>query len=213
MYPIIRTSRERDEAFGFDDTYYDLAQVVSFSVSRGRNSHNLAKSRRLLKSILGGSAELNPETQTWYFVDLKGNRYSINLTAEGTKKNAILDRLLKMHYLTPGSVLIFDEPEVGVHPSAISQLWEIFYLLAESGIQLFIATHSYFTIKKAQLIAREHGLSIPMLSLNRENLDAPTQVQVDDLQDEILSNEIIDESIRLYEEEVDLFFGENVEVI
>lgn len=213
VYPIIRQSRERDRLFGFDETYYDLTQAISYSVPQGRNYGNFAKSRKILKDILGGSAELDPDTQTWYFVDLKGNRYSINLTAEGIKKNAVLDRLLKNRYLTPGSVLIFDEPEVGVHPSAISQLWEIFYLLAEQGVQLFIATHSYFTVKKAALIAREHALSIPILSFNRENRDAPTQIKIDDLKEGMPTNEIIDESIRLYEEEVDLFFGNDVEVI
>jgi len=122
------------------------------------------------------------------------------VTAEGIKKIAILDTLLCNRYLTKNSIIFIDEPESALHPEAIAKLLDIIVILANHGIQFFIASHSYFVIKKLFLIAQEQKLSIPVLSYqNNEWLKS-------DLLEEMPDNPIINESIRLYEEEVDLAF-------
>ena len=68
-------------------------------------------------------------------------------------------------------------------------------------------------IKKAQLLARKHGLNIPMLSLNNDRSVSSVPFKIDDLKDGTPTNEIIDESIRLYNEEIDLVFGDDAETI
>ena len=86
------------------------------------------------------------------------------------------------------------------HPEAISKLLNIIAMLANHGIQFFIASHSYFVIKKLFLIAQEQQMSIPVLSFQ------DNQWVQSDLKKDMPDNPIIDESIRLYEEEVDLAF-------
>jgi len=49
------------------------------------------------------------------------------------------------------SIVYFDEPEAALHPSAISALLDIVAILAERGIQFFLASHSYFVVKKLYL--------------------------------------------------------------
>ena len=98
------------------------------------------------------------------------------------------------------SIVIFDEPEAGLHPEAVSELMDIIMLLAETGVQIFIASHSYFILKKAYLLARQKKMSIPMLSIEG---DTPEKVHCDDLRDGLPENAIMQESIRLYEEEID----------
>jgi hypothetical protein len=67
-------------------------------------------------------------------------------------------------------------------------------------MQIFIASHSYFVIKKLFLIAQEQQISIPVLSYqNNEWVQS-------DLKDGMPDNPIINESIALYEQEVDLAF-------
>ena len=77
------------------------------------------------------------------------------------------------------------------------------YELAQSGMQFFIATHSYFAIKELYLLAQEHHMSIPVLSLSDTGTPA-----YDDLRKGMPDNSIIDESVRLYEREVDLTLGD-----
>ena len=147
--------------------------------------------------MIGGKIEFDDVRKRWYFK--KGNqRFPMGMTAEGIKKIAILDTLLGNGYLSENSIIFFDEPESALHPEAIDKLLDIIAILANHGIQFFLASHSYFVIKKLFLIAQEQQLSIPVLSFQNDEW-----VQ-SDLKDDLPDNPIIDESIRLYEQQLDL---------
>ena len=141
--------------------------------------------------------EYDETSGRWLFA--KGShRFPIGVTAEGIKKIAILDTLLGNRYLDPGSVVLMDEPESALHPAAIAQLLDIVALLAERGIQFFMASHSYFVVKKLFLIAQQRSWSIPIIS-------ATDNAWIDDdLKNGMPDNPIIAESIHLYQQEVEL---------
>ena len=198
LQSIILKSREQDRVFGFDDTYYDLAKAL-MPTTGGRNFTEFSKSRKELESILGGVLKYDEATGCWFFK--KGrHRFPIGATAEGIKKISILDTLLGNRYLDTQSIVLIDEPESALHPTAISKLLDIVAMLAERGIQFFMASHSYFVIKKLFLIAQEHDWSIPVISA------ADDHWICDDLKNGMPDNPIIAESIRLYEQEVGLAF-------
>ncbi|MCS4511537.1 ATP-binding protein [Xylophilus ampelinus] len=197
LHQIILKSREQDKSFGFDDTYFDLAKALRISTSKGRNFAEFSQSRRKLKDILGGVIEYDDASGRWLFS--KGrHKFPIGVTAEGIKKIAILDTLLGNRYLSTQSVVLIDEPESALHPIAISQLLDIVALLAERGIQFFMASHSYFVVKKLFLLAQERDWSIPVISA-----DGGAWIR-DDLKNGMPDNPIIAESIRLYTQEVEL---------
>lgn len=197
LYSIILKSREVDRSFGFDDTYYDLAKALRVSPTRGKNFTAFAESRSKLKNIVNGKVDLDENSNRWYYKE--GNyKYSIGATSEGIKKIAILDRLLANGYLGKKSVIFIDELESALHPSAISDMIDmLYYISSKMDIQIFIASHSYFVIKKLCLVAMENNESIKCVSMDDNG------IRVDDLVDGMPANSIIDESIRLYEEEVE----------
>ncbi|SJM91222.1 conserved hypothetical protein [Crenothrix polyspora] len=227
LHHLILKSRELDKQFGFDDTYLDLARALhqtptainqffgfdgsggtgfdqapfynSDSPIRGQGSNDFNDSRQRLEVIIGGKIEFDDAKKRWYFKK-SDQRFPMGTTAEGIKKIAILDTLLGNGYLSEKSIIFIDEPESALHPEAISKLLDIIAILAKHGIQFFMASHSYFVIKKLFLIAQEQKMSIPALSFQDNEW-----VQ-SDLKDDLPDNPIIDESIRLYEEEVDLAF-------
>lgn len=194
---IILKSREIDMMFGFDDTYYDLVKALRVAPKQGKNFSAFAKSRTMLNKIIDGRVDFDDKTDKWIYK--KGNtRYSIGATSEGIKKIAILDRLLANGYLDRTSFLFFDEIESALHPRAISDLLDIIDLIAqEMNIQIFIASHSYFVIKKLFLTALKNKQSITCISLSKNN-----NIEINDLYNGMPNNSIIDESIRLYEEEI-----------
>lgn len=197
LHQIILKSREQDKVFGFDDTYFDLAKALRISTSKGRNIVEFAASRRKLENILGGVIEYDDALGRWLFV--KGrNKFPIGVAAEGIKKIAILDTLLGNRYLDTQSIILIDEPESALHPTAISQLLDIIAMLAERGVQFFMASHSYFVVKKLFLIAQERDWSIPVISFS------DGEWRNDDLRQGMPDNPIIEESIRLYKQEVKL---------
>lgn len=202
LHKIILKSREQDKEFGFDETYLDLVKALMQSTQRGKNYKVFAQSRNNLSELLQGKIEYNDKLNIWQFK--KGNqKFSIGLTSEGIKKISILDILLGNRYLDQNSIIFIDEPEAALHPTAISGLLDIIAMLAECGIQFFLTTHSYFVIKKLSLIAQEkNNLPISVISEESENWSQTN------IKDGLPDNSIINESIRLYEEQMRLVLND-----
>jgi len=195
---VILKSVLQDRSFGFDATYVDLVLALQNPTQKGRNYKSFMKSRQKLESMFHGKVEFDSKNDKWIYK--QGNsRFSVNTTAEGIKKIAILDILLGNRYLSPQSVVFIDEPESALHPSAISEFLDIVDLLSKQGIQFFITTHSYFVVKKLYLLAMRDKASLPVL-LASEN----GSWMQSDLKDGMPQNSIIDESIRLFEQEMEL---------
>lgn len=200
LFKIILKSRDQDRLFGFDDTYVDLVRALQLPTQKGKNFPEFAESRKKLEDIIGGKIQYEDVSERWEY--RQGNtRFAIGVTAEGVKKIAILDTLLGNRTLCRDSIVFVDEPESALHPSAISKFLDIIALLAEKGIQFFLASHSYFVIKKLLIIAAEKDISIPMIAA-----EGPDWRSFD-LRDGLPDNAIIEESIRLYREEIELALG------
>lgn len=197
LHSIILKSRDEDRVFGFDDTYLDLARALQQQPRKGEPFQEVTDSRQRLEAIIGGKVEFDSASKRWQYRDAKGQRFQVGVTAEGVKKIAILDTLLGSRYLGPGSVVFIDEPEAALHPAAVDEFMEIVSLLANRGIQFFMATHSYFVIKKLGLIAKANEMSIPVLCAGDCGWGPK------DLRDGVPDNPIIAESIKLYEQEVE----------
>jgi len=196
LFKVIKKSREIDRNFGFDDTYLDLVNALEKEPQRGKNSTHFSNSKKILKKLIHGRISYS-KSGTWHFH--KGNmKIPISSTAEGIKKIGIIDRLLSNRYLERGSTIFIDEPESFLHPKAIIEFMDILVLLAKSDIQIFLSTHSYFVINKLKLIAKKENMDIPIISLLEDSYE------VSNLKDGLPDNPIIDTSIALYEEELDL---------
>jgi AAA15 family ATPase/GTPase len=199
LHHIIEKSRRDDRVFGFDDTYLDLIDALKVQTSKGRKFKEFSQSRKKLKRLFGGKVWYAESAGKWFFYDnqLKTS-LPMGVSSEGVKKLSMLDTLLGNGQLQLNSCVLIDEPESALHPKAISEFLDIIALLAERGIQFVIATHSYFVIKKLALIAQKKQWSIP--TLNQMN----GAWQQDDLIEGMPDNPIIDESISLYEQQIEL---------
>lgn len=194
-----------DKTFGYDSTYMDLVIALQIPLQSGRNygrnKSEFADARHKLEKMFDGRIQFDDKSKNWIYK--KGNmKFPINTTAEGIKKIGILDVLLGNRYITPQSVIFIDEPESALHPMAISTLLEIIHSLAEIGIQFFISTHSYYVIKKMYLLAGDKKVKIKVFNAISEGWVEH------DLAEEMPENAIINESIRLYKEEINQKLGE-----
>lgn len=196
LFKIIRFTRDQN-LFGFDDTYLDLVNALSRPTQKGKNYVTFSDSRKKLELMIDGKVQYDDTSDKWSYWR-NPFTYSIQSTSEGIKKIAILDTLLGNRYLTPESVVFIDEPESALHPSMLTKYLDIIELLADQGIQFFIASHSYYVIKKLSLISKKMNKSIPTLSLEKDKLE------ISDLLNGMPDNAIINESIRLYEEEIEI---------
>lgn len=196
LQSVIKQSRDYN-SFGFDDTYYDLATALT-PTTKGKNYKTFAESRARLSNAIGGRILFDETKKSWVFIDSNNKQIDIFLASEGIKKISVFDALLGNHYLSNQSVIFIDEPESALHPSLVGEFMEIIYSLSELGIQFFIATHSYFVIKKLYIIAKRNNVSIPVLSFIGDDCIMA------DMQNGMPENPIVNESINLYMEEIDL---------
>jgi AAA15 family ATPase/GTPase len=199
LFSVILKSREIDKAFGFDDTYYDLAKALRIAPSRGKNYAVFADSRKVVGNVIDGKVDYDENSGKWYYKNKKNQKFSIGATSEGVKKIAIMDRLLANGYLNGNSIIFIDEIESALHPKAVCQFLDMIDNIAnEMGLQVFITSHSYFVIKKLFLIALKKEHTVTCISLNKGK-----EEQICDLHDGMPDNSIIDTSIQLYEQEIE----------
>lgn len=204
---IIKLISDKYKLFGFDATYVDLVNALQFPTLMGKNFAAFSKARKCLANeIINGKVEFDNKTNTWIYK--QGNiKYSIGMISEGVKKIAILDTLLGNRYLNNHSIIFIDEPESGLHPGALVKYLDIIAQLAEVGIQFFMASHSYTVVKKLYLLAKTRKLGVSILSWEKDPQQQEPRWYESDLKDGLPNNSIINESIKLYDEEMDIAFS------
>lgn len=204
-YDAIIATREALELSTFDDTYLDLAHNFHQPVvMRNHWRAPLKKSWQSLNQTTGGyEIVVEKDGSIWF---LRGQeRYNIHQVAEGTKKIALLNQLMRKGMLWPsvGKVLFIDEPELHLHPKAIVLLAEFLFQLSETGIQVYLSTYSYFMLKRLEQLARRDDKDCLLIDLRHDRTGAKASYQL--LKDGLPDNPIAEQSVALYQEDVNLY--------
>jgi predicted ATPase len=203
IFAAIEVSRGIHEIYGFDDTYYDLLKLLRLPPTQGKIAAELSGIAERLESFVGGSVTRSGHTDEFLFQ--RGEQiYAMSQTADGIKKIGILTNLIRNRSLAKGTVLFLDEPETNLHPRAISVLIDVLFQLGQAGVQVYLATHSYFVLKQLEILAKKHRTSVPFCSLVRRG--GEIEASFADMRDGMPDNPILDESTRLFEQgfEVDM---------
>lgn len=85
----------------------------------------------------------------------------------------------------PGALLIIENPEAHLHPRGQSKLAELMTLVAQSGVQIFVETHSdhiFNGICKAiyQNKIKKEEVKVHFFELNDENVSKHTEIEFSD---------------------------------
>ncbi len=142
FFPGFRTIYER-KYLEFDKCYYNLCKALEEPLSK-KIEHN----KQLIKSlekILDGKIEIIDGI--FHLVSNDDKKYEINLVAEGFRKIGLLAYLLSNEALDNNSILFWDEPESNLNPKLITEIVKFLVTLANSGMQIFISTHSPYIIE------------------------------------------------------------------
>lgn len=204
MFDAIVATRETIEIASFDDTYYDLVQDYRQPTTKGKLQDNIKQVIKHLEDVTGGG-EIEMEKDGNIVFRRGKDVFNMHQTAEGIKKIGILARLMRNRRLTPsgGSMLFVDEPEVNLHPKAIILFAEMLHEFAQSGIQVYITTHSYILLKRLEQLAREKKTDYSLLDLRKQE-GVGVIGNVTKLADGLPQNPIVEESLRLFDLDVQL---------
>lgn len=208
IFDAIVATRESQEIASFDDTYYDLVQDYRQPPTKGGWKENIKRVFQHLEDVTGGG-EVEMQADGSIMFRRGKETFNMHQTAEGIKKIGILSRLMRNRRLTPagGCMLFVDEPEVNLYPQAIVLFADMLHEFAQSGVQVYLTTHSFYMLKRLEQLARKHKADYSLLDLRK--LDSGgVGGRVTRLKDGLPMNPIVEESLRLYEADVALDLGE-----
>ena len=121
-----------------------------------QNSKNLESK---LINLIGGCFEFDEESSKFIF-KTDENEYDIKNIASGYKQLGILQLLLTNKYISPGDWIIFDEPEINLHPGIQIQLAELLVKMAvELDISIYINSHSPYIIEAFEVYSKKYNIN------------------------------------------------------
>lgn len=179
----------------FDETLNDIVANLLLPPLKELSGEQ-AKLIEGLEKILGGKLEL--EGERFYLTDTRG-RFEMPAIAEGLRKVATLIRLVQVGALGPGSTLFWDEPEVNLNPIIMDEVVGAILALARSGVQVFLATHSYVILKELDL---QLGMAEEARFFALNPAEAGTEVSSFDDFTQLQPNAILDQYSSLYDREL-----------
>lgn len=179
----------------FDRTCRDIVSLLGLQHKNGAVDSSPVKS---LEPLLGGTLEYDENSSRFYLATEEG-RIPMPLVAEGIRKIATLVRLAQNGWLVPGTTLFWDEPEVNLNPKWMDEVVAALLALAQNGIQVFLATHSYVILKELDLQTQP---SIPLRYFGFEKTREGTLVHATDELALLQPNPILEQYNSLYDREL-----------
>lgn len=185
----------------FDETYVMLAKALETPMLRGPR---LSGIRDLIEPL---EANLNikviKENGRFYIED-KSGKMEAHLVAEGIRKLASIMYLILNGELTHKSVLFWDEPESNLNPALIRTVASFIKLLADKGVQVFMASHDYLLTHLLSLYAeyRDITSSPDMKFFSLSKTDEILQLEEGNTLIDLENNSILDEYAAYYDLEL-----------
>ena len=178
----------------FDQTHRDIVSLLLSPESRVIKDNNTVQA--ILSPLLGG--EVVEESEQFYLKTPNG-RQPMQLVGEGVRKVATLWQLIRNGLLRPGDTLFWDEPEANVNPKLMDEIVDVLLQLSRSGVQIFLATHSYVILKEFDLQA-EASDAVRYFAMERT--EAGTVAHATDEYSQLMPNPISEQFDRLYDLEL-----------
>lgn len=193
----------------FEETWRDTCDLLSTLTLKGKRADTTAMLLEPLETALGGKVVLDSNGRSYLNIPGSGNM-EMPLVAEGHRKLAMLARLILNGVVQAQSYLFWDEPEANLNPRLIRLAAQVIHALCLRGVQVFIATHSFFLLKELDLLSRQQPIAQRFIGLNREANDLRVRSQQVDSLAGLTNLVALDEELSQYDRE--LSAGQNQEL-
>lgn len=134
----------------FEETWRDTCLLLGALIQRGPKEKRIRELLEPLEIAMGGAIELDKNGR--FYLRNDSGRMEMPLVAEGLRKLGMLARLIATGALLDKGYLFWDEPEANLNPVLIKQVAKSILDLCDSGIQVFIATHSLFLLRELEIL-------------------------------------------------------------
>lgn len=143
----------------FEETWRDTCLLLGAPLQRGQKEARVKELLGPLEAAMGGAIELDKNGR--FYLRNASGRLEMPLVAEGIRKLAMLARLIASGALLDRGYLFWDEPEANLNPRLVKQVARSIFALSQSGIQMFLATHSLFLLRELEILLSEASGQTP----------------------------------------------------
>ena len=171
----------------------------NFSIMSDLILHPNNSSRNLLEQVVEWEKEISHSIEIKTYK--KSDRFEIEYEYKGAGDNHPIQNIKSKNVgfgisyslpvvvallsAKPNAILIIENPEAHLHPRGQAKLTELMALVAQSGVQIFIETHSdhiFNGIRKAisQKKIDKDKVKVHFFELNDENVSINTEIQFSD---------------------------------
>lgn len=185
----------------FEETWRDTCIHLGALTLKGKRADATAALLEPLETALGGKVVLDNNGRFYLNIPGSGNM-EMPLVAEGYRKLAMLARLISNGIIQAQGYLFWDEPEANLNPRLIRLAAQVIHALCLRGVQVFIATHSFFLLKELDLLSRQQAIAQRFIGLNRQAGDLSVSSQQVDCLAGLTHLVALDEELSQYDREL-----------
>ncbi|MEN6351263.1 MAG: AAA family ATPase [Syntrophomonas sp.] len=199
------SSLYKEYHIAFEETYFDLALLLDKPLKRGANTGEQNKILESFNKIIEGSI-IQKGKKFYLKVDGQGE-FEMGLVSEGYRKLSTIVYLILSGSLNKNSILFWDEPETNMNPKMIEPIVQALIVLAEMGVQIFVATHDYFIQQSFSIFSeyKTKNIDVKFISLYKNENDG-ISYEFGPILVDFKHNAIMQEFDNLYNREQELFY-------
>lgn len=177
----------------FDETWRDTAVLLGAPLTKGTREKKARELLQPLEEAMGGTVELDPAGR--FYLKTKAGRIEMHLVAEGLRKLAMVARLIANGLLLGKGYLFWDEPDANLNPKLIKLVAQTILNISQSGVQVFIATHSLFLLRELYILQQTKDRSLDTRHFGLYAADNGVQVRQGVSVDDIGELAMLDEEL------------------
>ena len=186
----------------FEESWRDTVSLLGAPSVKGPRERTAAALLEPLEQEMGGKVVVDSGSGEFYLSIPGEGNMEMPLVAEGMRKLAMLARLISTGALLDKGYLFWDEPETNMNPKLIKVLAKSIIQLCQRGIQVFVATHSYFLLKELDLLSRQGRVPQRFLSLVAAGAEGTVTLQLADHLQDLQTLVALDEELAQYDREL-----------
>ncbi|KPB38076.1 putative ATP-binding protein [Pseudomonas savastanoi pv. phaseolicola] len=190
----------------FEETWRDTCLHLGSPTLKGPREKWAAQILEPIEQALGGKVVLDNNGRFYLNVPGRGSM-EMPLVAEGLRKLAMLARLIATGSVLDKGYLFWDEPEANLNPRLIRLVASVIHALSSQGVQVFIATHSFFLLKELDLLSRQKPFPLQYWGLKKEESADGVSVEQADVLNGLSKLVMLDEELAQYDRELDIANG------
>jgi predicted ATPase len=207
LYPIDSYAVESEKQISLKNGQGELVAHFLNYYGESNNFHIISDllihpnnpSRNLLEQVIEWEKEISPRVgiktikkSHWIEVEYEYKGAGDHLPVQNLKSKNVgfgvsysLPVVVALLSAKPGALLIIENPEAHLHPRGQSKLADLMALVAQSGVQIFVETHSdhiFNGICKSiyKKIIEKDKVKVHFFELNDENISVNTEIQFSD---------------------------------